>query len=275
MLDAEETMRLKRVSDKKEFESRAQSAFQDEIKAAAARATEREEWRQDMHARKQGEKEEKIKREQLKKEEFLKEEKKKEFIEEQQKNMDALHALAIKKHMEERSKSIDKQHADRRRDVGQAASHEEQVIDMDLDRTLISIGREMRKKEDKLSADLERRRNILESSYGHAKKLLAQEEKRAASPDPMSREEMNLGHERMQLESEHKRQLMRLDKEEESERLQLKQERESLEREAKALALQKSLKAKTNHARLVREAQKKHDTAMEWIGLNDPEAEGK
>jgi len=275
MLDAEEGMRQKRIFEKKEFEKRAQSAFQDEIKAAAGRAAEREEWRQDMHARKAEEKAEKIKKEQLKKEEFLKEEKKKEFIEEQQKNMDALHALAIKKHMEERGKSIDKEHALRQRDVGQAASHEEQVIDMDLDRTLISIGRDMRKKEDALTADLGRRRKILEDSYEHAKSLLTQEEKRAGYSDSMSRETMNLGHERMQLESEHKRQLMRLDKEEETERLKQKQERESLEREAKAIALQKSLKAKTNHARLVREAQRKHDTAMEWIGLNDPEAEGK
>jgi len=275
MLDAEETMRKKKTEEKKEFESRGRSSFQDEVKAAAARGVEREEWRQEQHAKKREEHEEKLRLEELRKEELLKEEKKKEFAAEQRKDMETLHDMAVKKKLAARGEAIEKEERDTEKRAAESADREGHGIDVDLDRSLVSIAREMRKKEDQMNADLGRRRKMLEDSYLHAKHLLAQEEKRALSAGGMSREAMNIGHERMQLESEHKRQLMKLDKEQETGLLKMKQERESLEREAKTLARQKHAKVEKEHGSRVREAHQRHDTALEWIGLNDPEAEGK
>lgn len=275
MLDAEEEMRRKRAAEKKEFETRGEASFQDEIKAAAARAEEREEWRQDMHGKKNAERLEKIEADEREKERLAKEEIKKEFAAEQKKDMEELHDRTMKKKLEARGEAIDKEQKDAEKRADDSVGRERRDINAELERALSAIARATRKKEDEFAAGLERRRKMLQDSYEHAKQLLIREEEDARAQSPSSRETMNIGHERMQLESEHTRQLMRLDKELESETIKIKMERVSLEKEAAALAAQKRKKSDTEHVRHLLEARKKHDTSLEWIGLNDPEAEGK
>lgn len=270
MLEAEDEIRRKRAAQKEEFASRGKAAFGEEVAAARQRSEEREEWRQDQHAKKAEEKKEKARLEEERKRAESKKEENEALLAEQKKNTELLHATTVKKKLAERRKSIDKEEMDGEKRARDIADREGRVADEELQRSLQAIERDMRKKQQQSAAMIDRRRKMLEESYAHAKQMLLHEEQRGSQSERLA-----AGKQLMQLESEHKKQLMMLDKETELNAVKEKQEREALVREAREAAAEKAGKIKLDHNRRVQESLRRHDSAIEWIGLFDPEKEGK
>lgn len=270
MLEAEDELRRKHAAEKEEFASRGKAAFAEEVSAARQRSEEREEWRQDQHVKKAEEKKEKQRLEEEQKSEELKKEEHEKFLAKQKEDTDILHATTVKKKLAERKKSIDKEGLDADKKARDIADREGRVADEELQRQLVTIERDARKKQQQFDALIERRRKMLEESYVHAKQMLLREEAHA-----VGQQKNAVGQQRMQLESEHKKQLMLLDKEVETNAVKAKQERAALEREAKEASAEKHGKINLDQSRRVRESLQRHDSAIEWIGLFDPEKEGK
>lgn len=270
MLEAEDELRRKHASEKEDFAARGKAAFGEEVAAAKQRSEEREEWRQGQHAKKAEEKKQKEEMEEERRREELKKEEREKQLAEQKKDTELLHEMTVKKKLAERKKTIDKEGMDADKRARDIADREGRVTDEELQRQLVTIERDARKKQQQFDALVERRRKMLEESYLHAKQMLLREEARA-----VGQEKNAVGQQRMQLESEHKKQLMLLEKEIETNAVKAKQERAALEREAKEASAEKHGKIDLDHSRRVRESLQRHDSAIEWIGLFDPEKEGK
>lgn len=271
MLDAEEALRAKRASEKESFVERGHAAYQEEIAAAQQRSEEREEWRQERHQKIAAEKVEKERKETERRELAAQEEKKAAFQAEQKKQMEEFHDAAVQKRLAASRKSIEQEEHEAEKHIEELTGRDGRALDEELRRTLTAISRDMQKKEQQFAADIARRRKMLEDSFDHAKRALAHQEQHATS----EREKLAAGHERMQLISEHNHQLLRLEKEEEAHALKIKQERTSLENEARTKASQKQHLVRDEHDRRLREALQRKDTALEWIGMNDPNEKGK
>ncbi len=270
MLEAEDELRRKHAAEKGEFASRGKAAFAEEVAAAKERSEQREEWRQDQHVKKAEQKQEKERMEEERKREALMKEEKEKQLAEQKKDTELLHETTVKKKFDERKKTIDKEGADADKRARDIADREGRVADEELQRQLVTIERDVRKKQQQFDALIERRRKMLEESYAHAKRMILQQEQYAAG-----QEKNAVGQQRMQLESEHKKQIMLLDKEVETNAVKARQERAALEREAREASAEKHGKISLDHDRRVRESLQRHDSAIEWIGLFDPEKEGK
>lgn len=270
MLEAEDELRQKHAAEKDEFASRGKAAFGEEVAAARQRSEEREEWRQDQHVKKAEEKKEKERLEEERKRAELKQEEHEKFLAEQKKDTELLHATTVKKKLAERKKTIDKEGMVGEKRARDIADREGRVADEELQRQLVTIERDARKKQQQFDALIERRRKMLEESYTHAKQMLLREEQHA-----LGLQKNAVGQQRMQLESEHKKQLIMLDKEVETNAVKAKQERAALEREARDESTERKGKIQLDQNRRVRETTQRHDSAIEWIGLFDPEKEGK
>lgn len=270
MLEAEDELRRRHAAEKEEFTTRGKAAFGEEVAAAHERAVEREEWRQEQHVKKAEEKKEKERLQEERKREEIKKEEREAFLAEQKKGTEMLHAATVEKKLAERKKTIEKEEMDSEKHAREIADREGRDADEELQRSLLAIERDARKKQQQFDATIDRRRKILEESYQHAKQALVREEQHAVGPAKNA-----AGQQRMQLESEHKKQLMMLDKEVETNLLKAKQEREALQREAREASAKKHGKISLDHDRRVQESLRRRDTALEWIGLFDPEKEGK
>lgn len=252
MIDAEKQKQEQREEGKKAQEKMEGQAFLEEAAQTRERSAEREDWRQEQHAKRREDAELRRKKEEQKKLEEAEQKKKDAARQRQQEMMDNLHRTAVEQRIVSKIEGAKMEEEK----IKKAATHREEHVvaglDTDLERAIENIDHEMRLKADRLKAEISRRRKELMEESRRAKKSKSPEEE---GP-----------------ESARKREILALDERLTQGLFDIKTEAKSLKQEVRNASNQRKARTQKEANMKRAEAEMRRKRVEEWFHRGEDEA---